>query len=69
MQDDMTMVAIPSALYARIASLLPRLGQDSVEGFIAHAARTALAAVEAAVVSTDEEAAIVDRLRRLGYID
>jgi hypothetical protein len=70
MQDEMTSVAIPAGLYRRIEEVLPRLGQTSAEDFIVHALRAALSAAEAAVASSPEdEAAIVERLRRLGYID
>jgi hypothetical protein len=70
MQDEMTTVGIPAALYRRIETALPHLGQASVEAFVAHAVRTALAAVEAAVASSaEDEARIVERLRKLGYID
>lgn len=70
MQDEMTSVAIPSGLYRRIEEILPRLGQASAEEFIVNALRRALVATEAAAASSPEdEAVIVERLRRLGYID
>ncbi|MDR7418487.1 MAG: hypothetical protein QN178_06220 [Armatimonadota bacterium] len=70
MQDEMTSIAIPAGLYRRIEEMLPRLGQASAEAFVVHAVRTALSAAEAAVASAPgDEAAIVERLRRLGYID
>ena len=70
MQDEMTTIAFPAGLYRRVESALPHLGQASVEAFVVHAVRSALATVgEAAAVSAEDEAAIVERLRRLGYID
>jgi hypothetical protein len=70
MQQDLTQVAIPSALHRRVEAVLDRLGQPSVDAFVAHAVRTALASVEATLSpSAEDEAQIVERLRRLGYID
>lgn len=70
MRQDVTPVLIPTALYQRIDATLDRLGHASVEEFVAHAIRSALAAREAVPNPTpDEEAQIVERLRRLGYID
>jgi hypothetical protein len=70
MQQDLTQVAIPTALYRRLEAVLDRLGQPSVDAFVAHAVRTALASVEAALpAAPEDEAQIVERLRRLGYID
>jgi hypothetical protein len=69
MQDEMTTVAIPAGLYRRIEEVLPRLGQASAQAFVVHAVRAALSAAEAAVASPDDEAVIVERLRKLGYID
>jgi len=70
MQQDLTQVAIPTALYQRVTAALDRLGQPSVDAFVAYAVRTALTAVEAAPpAAPEDEAQIVERLRRLGYID
>jgi hypothetical protein len=69
MQDEMTTVAIPAGLYRRIEEVVPRLGQASAQAFVVHAVRAALSAAEAAVASPDDEAVIVERLRKLGYID
>jgi hypothetical protein len=70
MQDEMTMIAIPTGLYRRVVSALPHVEQTSVETFVVHAVRTALATVEAAVAATSEDdTVIVERLRKLGYID
>jgi len=46
MQQDLTQVAIPTALYQRVTAALDRLGQPSVDAFVAYAVRTALTAVE-----------------------
>jgi hypothetical protein len=70
MPEDMTFVPIPTALCRRVEAALGRLGQATVETFVTHVVRTALTAHE--MVSTpapDQEPRIVDRLRRLGYID
>ena len=70
MPQDVTLVPIPTALYQRVEAALDRLGHASVEAFVAHAVRSALTAHEAAPTpAPDEEAQIVERLRRLGYID
>ena len=70
MHEEMTAVAIPTGLYQRVVSALPHGGQASVEAFVAHAVRAALTTVEAAVsASSEDEAAIVERLRKLGYVD
>jgi len=70
MQQDVILVPIPTALYQRVEAVLDRLGVVSVEAFVAHAVRSALAGHEAAPSpAPDEEAVIVERLRRLGYID
>jgi hypothetical protein len=69
-QPDVTLVPVPTPLIRRIESALDRLGHPSVEAFVAHAVRAALVAVEEAhTPRSDEEAQIVERLRRLGYID
>jgi hypothetical protein len=67
--DDSTLVPIPTSLYRRVQSTLERAGQTSVEGFVMHAVRSALAAYEATEEPMGDEAKIVERLRRLGYID
>ena len=70
MEQDVTLVPIPTALYQRVAADLDQLGVTSVEAFVANAVRSALAGHEAAPTpAPDEEAMIVERLRRLGYID
>jgi len=69
MPQNVTLVPIPTALFQRIETALDRLGHDSVDAFVVHAVRTALAPHEAAPVAPAEEAQIVERLRRLGYID
>lgn len=70
MLEPDTMVPIPTSLYRRIEAVLPRTGTGSVPEFVAAAVRSALAPHESAGgVSADDEAQIVERLRRLGYID
>jgi hypothetical protein len=70
MPDDERPVILPAALYSRIESLLPSLGYPSVDAFVVHAVRAVLSTAEAAPATTPaEEAQIVERLRRLGYID
>jgi hypothetical protein len=70
MSQDAIPVPIPASLYRRIEGLLDRLGHTSVEAFVTHTVRSALAPHEAvaSAVSADETV-IVERLRRLGYID
>ena len=69
-QQDVMMVPIPAGLYRRVEAALDRLGHASVDAFVAHAVRSALTAHEAVPSpAPEEEAQIVERLRRLGYID
>lgn len=68
-QDD-TLVPIPTALYQRVEAALDRLGHPSVEAFVVFTVRAALGAREPTEpLSGDEEARIVERLKRLGYIE
>lgn len=70
MQSDVTLVPVPTPLVRRVEGALDRLGHASVEAFVAHAVRSALVAAEGSPhPGPDEEAQIVERLRRLGYID
>ncbi|MDR7521691.1 MAG: hypothetical protein QN168_04415 [Armatimonadota bacterium] len=70
MAQDVSLVPIPTALYRRVEAALDRLGQPSVEAFVAFAVRAALGAHEPSEpLSGDEEARIVERLRRLGYLE
>jgi hypothetical protein len=63
-------VPIPASLYSRIEAALGRLGYPNVETFVIDAVRHALASRDAGTQPTpEEEAQIVERLRRLGYID
>ncbi len=70
MTQDVTPVTIPTALYRRIESSLGTLGHPSVDAFVVHAVRAALGTYDTAPTPTPaEEAQIVERLRRLGYVD
>jgi hypothetical protein len=70
MPDEERPVTIPAALYARIESLLPSLGYPTVDAFVVHAVRAVLSTAETTpATSPADEAQIVERLRRLGYID
>jgi hypothetical protein len=70
MEEDMTPIRIPAGLVRRAEAALGALGHPSVEAFVAHVVRAALSAHEsAAAPSPDDEAQIVERLKRLGYID
>jgi hypothetical protein len=70
MTDDLIPVRLPAALYRRVETSLSTLGYPSVEAFVAHAVRAALGTAEPVPApDPQEEAQIVERLRRLGYID
>jgi hypothetical protein len=70
MPEDVTFVPIPTALHRRVEAALGQLGQATVEAFVIHVVRGALATHETASSATpDREPRIVDRLRRLGYIE
>jgi metal-responsive CopG/Arc/MetJ family transcriptional regulator len=70
MQEHETTIAIPTSLYRRVEAAVQRRGGTSVEEFVAHAVRAALSGEEATSGQTPaDEAQIVERLRRLGYID
>ena len=70
MTQDVMPIAIPAALYRRIESTLETLGYPSVDAFVVHAVRAALGTHDTAATPTAaEEAQIVERLRRLGYVD
>ncbi len=70
MSQDTVLVPIPAALHRRIEAALERLGHASVEAFVVHAVRSALAPHDAThSQAPDDEAAIIERLRRLGYLD
>ncbi|MDQ7841239.1 MAG: hypothetical protein RDU83_09465 [bacterium] len=70
MSQDIVLVPIPATLHRRIETALEQLGHASVEAFVVHAVRSALAPHEAVHKPTPgDEAAIIERLRRLGYID
>ena len=62
-------IAIPLPLYLRIEAALRPAGHPSVEAFVVHALRAALVPYEAAAEPEADQAKIVERLRRLGYID
>jgi hypothetical protein len=70
MQQEDTLVPIPTALYLRVQTALEHLEGSTVADFVTDAVRVALAKYEN--ISTADpagEAQIVERLRRLGYID
>jgi hypothetical protein len=70
MTPDVTPISIPTPLFQRIESSLGTLGYPSVEAFVIHAIRAVLSTYETGSAPTEaEEAQIVERLRRLGYID
>lgn len=62
-------IHIPAPLHRRIEEALPRAGHPSVEAFVVSALRVALAACETTAEPEADEAKIVERLRRLGYLD
>lgn len=70
MSQDTVLVPIPVTLHRRIEAALDQLAHASVEAFVVHAVRSALAPHEATYKpAPGDEAAIIERLRRLGYID
>jgi len=70
MSQDVSLVPIPKALYRRVEAALDRLGHPSVEAFVVFAVRDALGARESSEpLSGGDEARIVERLKRLGYIE
>jgi hypothetical protein len=70
MPENVTLVPIPTALYARVQAVLERSPHASVDAFVAHAVRVALATEEPTnQPDPSDEARIAERLRRLGYID
>ncbi|MDQ7860029.1 MAG: hypothetical protein QN174_13465 [Armatimonadota bacterium] len=67
MPDDAIMIPLPGALYRRVEAAA---GADEVPAYVARAVREALARDEAAAApGAVDEAQIVERLRRLGYLD
>jgi hypothetical protein len=67
MDDDAIMIPLPRALYRRVEAAA---GTGGVEAYVLRALREALARDEAvAAIPPGDEAQIVERLRRLGYLD
>jgi len=68
-----TTVSIPVPLYNRIRELIRGTGFSSVSQFVTYILREVVAEMErerleSEVVSEEEKRAIIERLRRLGYI-
>ncbi|BEP18340.1 ribbon-helix-helix domain-containing protein [Pyrofollis japonicus] len=68
-----TTVSIPVTLYERIKKLIEGTGFTSVSQFVTYVLREVVAEMEeeklrSEVVSEEEKQAIIERLRRLGYI-
>jgi hypothetical protein len=67
MPDETIMIPLPGALYRRVETAA---GPAGVAAYVARAVREALARDEAAAQPAPaDEAQIVERLRRLGYLD
>ncbi len=68
-----TTVSIPVTLYERIRRLIDGTGFTSVSQFVTYILREVIAEMEeeklrSEAVSEEEKRAIVERLRRLGYL-
>jgi Arc/MetJ-type ribon-helix-helix transcriptional regulator len=68
-----TTVSIPTSLYERIRRLIEGTGFTSVSQFVTYVLREVVADIEeeklrSAEVSEEEKKAIVERLKKLGYI-
>lgn len=67
-----TTVSIPTSLYRRIKRLIRDTGFTSVSSFVTFVLREVVSAYEEEkfgdVFSEEEKKAIIDKLRKLGYI-
>ena len=68
-----TTVSIPVSLYERISRLIEGTGFTSVSQFVTYVLREVVSEMEeeklrSEAVSEEEKAAIIERLRRLGYL-
>lgn len=67
-----TTVSIPVTLYNRIKKMIENTGFTSVSSFVTYVLREIVAEYEASsgeeVYSEEEKKAIIEKLRRLGYL-
>ena len=71
MASEYTTVSIPKTLYNRIKELIKNTGFTSVSGFVVYVLREVIASYEkekASVFSEKEREAVIERLKKLGYI-
>ncbi len=71
MIGEYTTVSIPKPLYQRIKNIIKDTGFTSVSSFVIYVLREVVASYEqekTEVFSEEEKKAIIEKLRKLGYI-
>ena len=71
MFGEYTTVSIPKPLYQRIKNIIKDTGFTSVSSFVIYVLREVVSSYEQekiGVFSEDEKKAIIEKLRKLGYI-
>ena len=71
MNGEYTTVSIPKPLYERIKNIIKDTGFTSVSSFVIYILREVVASYEQEkieVFSEEEKKAIIEKLRKLGYI-
>ncbi|MCD6562732.1 MAG: hypothetical protein J7K23_02295 [Thermoproteales archaeon] len=71
MNGEYTTVSIPKPLYERIKNIIKDTGFTSVSSFVIYVLREVVASYEQEkieVFSEEEKKAIIEKLRKLGYI-